>query len=189
MFMNSASKLDQDELLHLAIEATQRGEHGSAISYLKEGVSRFPNDGRIAYVLGAEFAQIGLYDKAEEEMKRAISLEPQLYTAVFQLGLLLMTQGKVSEAKTVWDKLDVLNEDHALRLFKNGLVSLADEQYNVARILLEKGLVLNTFSPELNQDMQNVLSQIPLENQMSQQPSGSAGQAWLSAYNADQISD
>lgn len=184
--MSEASMLDQEELLHLAIEATQRGEHGAAISYLKEGIQRFPKDGKIAYVLGAEFAQIGLYDKAEEEMKRSIQLEPELYTAVFQLGLLQMTQGKVSEAKATWLALDVLNDDNALRLFKNGLESLAGEQYEDARILLEKGLVSNTFSPELNRDMQNVLSSIPSIQDAPQEGAVSAaGHAWLSAYNTD----
>lgn len=86
--MTQMNNLTQEELLHLAVEATRRGEHGSSISYLKEGVTRFPDDAKMAYVLGAEFAQIGIYDGAELEMQRAVSIDPELYTASFQLGLL-----------------------------------------------------------------------------------------------------
>lgn len=176
------SGLNQEELLHLAIEATRRGEHGAAISYLKEGIVRFPKDGKLAYVLGAEFAQIGMYDKAEEEMARAIELNPSLYTASFQLGLLRMTLGKVDEAKFAWSTLDKLSEDNPLRLFKNGLELLAAEEYQGARSLLEQGIALNNFSPELNRDMQNVLSAIPAANP-SQNEEAATGQAWLSAYS------
>ncbi|WP_123237687.1 tetratricopeptide repeat protein [Pseudomethylobacillus aquaticus] len=180
--------LTQDELLHLAIEATRRGEHGAAISYLKEGVSRFPEDGKLAYVLGAEFAQIGLYDKAESEMARAIELAPELHTASFQLGLLQMTMGKVTEAKASWAKLDVLPERHALYLFKTGLEHLAAEQYGEARRLLDQGIAANDFSPELTRDMENVMAGLPeaVETAVANSADVTAsesGHVWLSAYN------
>lgn len=184
----SHSSLNQEELLHLAIEATRRGEHGAAISYLKEGIVRFPKDGKLAYVLGAEFAQIGMYDKAEEEMARAIELDPSLLTASFQLGLLRMTLGKVDEAKLAWSALDTLADDNPLRLFKNGLELLAAEQYQEARALLEQGIALNSFSPELNRDMQNVLSAIPAAD-VDQSQGAAAGQAWLSAYSDSDKAD
>ena len=158
------NNLTQDELLHLAVEATRRGEHGASISYLKEGVSRFPEDAKLAYVLGAEFAQIGIYDKAEYEMQRAVSIDPELYTASFQLGLLQMTLGKVEDAKLSWKNIDNLSKEHSLWLFKNGLELLADEQYLDARKFLEQGIKVNDFSPELNRDMDVILSSIPAED-------------------------
>ena len=185
--MSQFNNLTQDELLHLAIESTKKGEHGAAISYLKEGVERFPEDGKLAYILGAEFAQIGLYDKAEIEMERAIELDPELYTASFQLGLLQMTLGKISEAKATWHHLDSLPNQHALHLFKSGLEQLADSQFATARQFLEQGIAANDFSPELTHDMQNVLSSMPKDDaQAEEEPvEGKAGHVWLSAYNSD----
>ncbi|MCB5191894.1 hypothetical protein LG198_14265 [Methylobacillus arboreus] len=187
--MNQFTNLTQDELLHLAIESIRKGEHGAAISYLKEGVERFPEDGKLAYILGAEFAQIGLYDKAELEMARAVTLDPELYTASFQLGLLQMTLGKVTEAKQSWRKLDELPEQHALHLFKTGLEHLAAGEYQQARAALEQGIAVNDFSPDLTRDMQNVLLSLP-DNQQEAVPElenaePAGGHAWLSAYNSE----
>lgn len=182
--MDQMSNLTQDELLHLAVEATRRGEHGSSISYLKEGVSRFPDDAKLAYVLGAEFAQIGIYDKAEYEMQRAIIIDPELYTASFQLGLLQMTLGKVEEAKLSWKNIDNLPKEHSLWLFKTGLEHLSSDQYLEARRLLEQGVESNDFSPELNRDMDVILSSMPSnENGLDKLDTDSvAGQAWLNSY-------
>ncbi|EUJ10334.1 hypothetical protein Meth11DRAFT_1148 [Methylophilaceae bacterium 11] len=183
--MSLQNNLTQDELLHLAIEATRRGEHGASISYLKEGVTRFPDDAKLAYVLGAEFAQIGIYDKAEYEMQRAISLDPELYTASFQLGLLQMTLGKVEDAKSSWKLIDKLPETHSLWLFKTGIEQLAVNQFSDAKRLLEQGIALNDFSPELNHDMSTVLASLPNEAEVAENSNASAGQAWLNAYNVD----
>ena len=183
--MSQFSNLEQDELLNLAIESIRKGEHGSAISYLKEGVERFPEDAKLAYILGAEFAQISLYDKAEIEMQRAISLDPSLHTASFQLGLLQMTLGKVPEARQTWTNLDVLPEQHALHLFKSGLESLADGDFVRSRALLEHGIAVNDFSPDLTRDMQNVLSEMPAAQELPAEGQDAAGQGsvWFSAYN------
>lgn len=188
--MNQFNNLTQDELLHLAIESTRKGEHGAAISYLKEGVERFPEDGKLAYILGAEFAQIGLYDKAELEMARAIHLEPELYTASFQLGLLQLTLGKVNEAKSTWINLNSLPHEHSLYLFKTALEQLAEGHYHAARQLIEQGIAANDFSPDLTRDMQNVLLSIPSDSEQEEQVAievndTSAGHVWLSAYNTD----
>jgi tetratricopeptide (TPR) repeat protein len=181
------NNLTQEELLHLAVEATRRGEHGASISYLKEGVSRFPNDAKLAYVLGAEFAQIGIYDKAELEMQRAISIDPELYTASFQLGLLQMTLGKVEEAKLSWKNIDKLPNEHSLWQFKTGLEQLAAEQYLNARKLIEQGIVSNDFSPELNRDMDTILTSIPTEEAALEKSESNSveGRAWLNAYKTD----
>lgn len=185
--MTQMNNLTQDELLHLAVEATRRGEHGASISYLKEGVTRFPDDAKLAYVLGAEFAQIGIYDKAEFEMQRAVSIDPDLFTASFQLGLLQMTLGKVEDAKLSWKNIDRLPKEHSLWLFKTGLEHLAAEQYADARKLLEQGIVSNDFSPELNRDINTVLSSMPDSDLSIERldTDSLAGQARMNAYTTN----
>lgn len=152
--------VDQKEYLHLAMDAVRKGEHGAALSYLKEGVAKFPQDAGIAYLLGAEHAQIGLYDRAEEEMQRAIKLDPSLHTACFQLGLLQMTQARMDRAIETWSGLNSLTEGHALRMFRDGLVALASERYDDAQAFLQMGLAANDFSPDLNRDMERLLSRV-----------------------------
>lgn len=181
----SSAVFDQDELLHLAIVATRRGDHGTALAFLKEGVQRFPDDARLAYMLGAEHAQIGLYDRAEEEFERALTLAPELHTARFQLGLLRMTNGNIESARTGWQPLDdMLPADHALVLFKKGLEALSEERIDDARALIESGLAANDFSAELNTDMENLLARINVSPAEVAQDSGSS-HVWLSAYRTD----
>lgn len=179
---------DRDEYLHLAIEAVRRCDHGAALGYLKEGGGHYPDDARIAYMLGAEYAQIGLMDRAEAEMSRAIEVDPTLYTACFQLGLLQLTQAKVDAATDTWCGLDALPAGHALRLFRDGLQALAADRNSEARNLIQSGLSTNDFSPDLNRDMENLLARIPDDSaDDTAEPPEASGHVWLNAYqNNDQ---
>lgn len=179
---------DHEEYLHLAIEAVRRGDHGAALAYLKEGAANHPQDARIAYMLGAEYAQIGLNDRAEAEMARAIEVEPSLHTARFQLGLLQMTQAKAVEASATWQGLNALPDGHALRLFRDGLEALAADRFDEARQYIEAGTSANDFSPELNRDMDNLLTRIPVQTRVEDgEAPDSSNHVWLNAYqNPDQ---
>lgn len=178
------SNLTQEELLHLAIEAIKQGDHGVAISYLKEGVEKFADDAKIAYVLGAEYAQIGMFEKAELEMRRAIALDSSLHTASFQLGLMLLTQGRNEDAAASWEALNVLPETHCLWLFKTGLNHMVAGENKLARKLIEEGIQANDFSPELTRDMLMVLEELPKDESGVQDEVADtlAGQGWLNAY-------
>lgn len=179
----STSIFDKDEYLQLAIESVRRSDHGAALAYLKEGAARHPDDARIAYMLGAEHAQIGLYDRAEAEMARAIDLDPSLHTARFQLGLLQLTQAKAIEAGNTWRGLDVLPEGNALRLFRDGLEALAAERYEDARTIIQAGLGANNFSAELNRDMESLLGRIPDSGTSGTAEDGEeSSHVWLNAY-------
>ncbi|WP_229008362.1 hypothetical protein [Methylophilus sp. Leaf408] len=178
------SNLNQEELLHLAIESIKQGDHGVAISYLKEGVEKFADDPKIAYVLGAEYAQIGMFEKAELEMRRAIELDSSLHTASFQLGLMQLTQGRNQDAAISWKSLDALPETHCLWLFKTGLNHMVAGENELARKLLEEGIQANDFSPELTKDMRMVLDELPNDEINSEVDPSEAlgGQAWMNAY-------
>ena len=100
--------LDAEELLHLAIQASQADRHDQAITYLKRAQAKAPENANIAYFLGAEHAQIGLYQRAMEEMAQALELNPALHTARFQLGLLYLTSGLAAPATEALGPLTAL---------------------------------------------------------------------------------
>lgn len=180
----NTANLDQDELLHLAMEALRRNDHGNALTYLKQGAQRFPDNVSMAFLLGAEHAQIGMFDRAEAEFKRALELDPGLAIARFQLGLLQLTQARPEDAKITWAGLDELPNDHALRMFKQGLEALAEDRFDDARNWLTQGMAVNQVNPDLNRDMANVLTNIP-EGPGTQAPEAEAGDAkpvWFNAY-------
>lgn len=176
------SALDSEEYLHLAVEAMQRDDHGAALAYLKEGAACFPQNARIAYLLGAENAQIGLYDRAEVEMQRAVSLDPTLYTACFQLGLLQITRGKADSAAQTWHGLDSLPDGHALCLFREGLQALAIDRFGEARSAIQAGVQVNDFSPDLNRDMENLLQRLPEESAAENVTPDTSAHVWFQAY-------
>lgn len=187
---NAASRLNTEELLHLALDASKKDQTESAIEYLKRAIELNPDDARIHYMLAAEHAQIGMYNEAAQEMERAVQLDPTLYTAHFQLGLLHLTCGRVEQAIAAWAPLDALSEDNFLFLFKSGLEHLARDEFGPCIDKLKRGIELNTLNQPLNNDMQRVITDIqdkvkdspilPL-NDDNQSPS-SAGHAFISAY-------
>lgn len=154
------SLLDQAELLQLALNASAADDSGTAIAYLKEAVGR-PDATSVAhYILGAEYAQIKMYDRAAGEMEAALALDPALAIARLQLGLLWLTGGNAAQALLVLGPLAELPDNEALRLFGQGLCHLAKDELAQARELLLAGIAANTQNPPLNGDMQRMVGEI-----------------------------
>lgn len=152
--------LDAEELLHIALAASKQGRSEDVIRALKRAIELAPEDGRLHYMLGAEHAQLGLYERAIEEMHRAVEIAPQLDTAHFQLGLLHITSGRVQEAADAWRALDGLGEANPLYLFKTGLLHLARNEFQECGTYLRRGMAANTSNAALNKDMERVLSEV-----------------------------
>lgn len=153
-------RLDSDELLHLAIQASESSNHDSAISYLKRAIEIAPENPAAYYMLGAEHAGIGMYDRATADMQKAVDLGISIPTAHFQLGLLHITSGRLQEAIDAWKPLDELSHDHPLYLFKTGLLHLAKDEFSECAVALRKGIEANHGQEDLNRDMQNILDQV-----------------------------
>lgn len=205
----NAAQLDAEELLHFAIRASQNKQHEKAILYLKHALTQEPDNAKLHYFLGAQHAEIGLYDRAVEEMSRAVTLDPALDTAHFQLGLLHATAARIPEAEQAWQPLDKLGEQHPLYLFKTGLLQLTRDEFEDAAASLRKGMELNQQNPNLNQDMARVLNNIEQileqqpandsqtdvpktsddETQQKQKESTGGNHIFLSAYNKDNEDD
>jgi tetratricopeptide (TPR) repeat protein len=110
------------------------------------------------YLLGAELAQSGHYDRAIVEMQAAVRMQPDLHTATLQLGLLLLTLNRPAEAVAAWQPLGYLNEREPLRLFKEGLEALIYEDFDGSVRLLTEGIAANHSNPALNRDMGLVIT-------------------------------
>ncbi len=158
----SIAALDQMELLKLALDASRNSNHGAALAYLKEAVSRTDATATVHHLLGAEYAQIQMMDRAIVEMEAALALDSTLSTARLQLGLLLMGTGANAAARAlaVLQPLDGLHADDALRYFGQGLSLLIRDEYQNAITLLIKGMELNASNAALNIDMQKIITEI-----------------------------
>ncbi len=153
----SLDKLDQDELFQLACTASAADDSASSIMYLKEAVGRADASARAHYLLGAEYAQIRLYERAAESMQAALALDPALSVARLQLAMLWLINGNVGHAAAVLAPMEELDPSDALRLFGEGLVHLVHERADAAARCLAQGIALNTSVAPLNADMGHIL--------------------------------
>ena len=151
---------DIEDLIQKTVTLTSRGNHPAAITLLEKALRKFPAESQLYYLLGAEYTQIGEYENAIGAMTQAITLNPELNIAVFQLGLLYLTQRQAVEAAKTWAPLADLPENDSLRLFSLGLQHLAKNEFTQCQILLEEGIKNNYHNPTLNTDMQKVLGNI-----------------------------
>jgi len=173
---STAGKLDTDELLHLAWAAGDKGETDRAIALLKQAAEEAPNDARCHYLLGAEYAQIGMYERAIAQMQAAIELDPELHAARFQLGLLQLTSRDADAAQATWAPLEMLGPRHAFTLFKTGLAHLAKDEFAACVQCLQQGIAANDFNAPLNTDMQRILAQVePLAQQQPAEAKAESG--------------
>jgi Flp pilus assembly protein TadD len=184
MRIESPQPLDDDELLHLAIEASRERRHGDAIAYLKQAVERSAGNYRAVYLLAAQYAQIGLNDRAIDGFRKALEIEPKLAPARFQLGLLLLVNGRADEALAAWQPLSELPESDPFLHFQRGLEKLCREDFAGAEESLKRGMALNQANPALNKDMQGVLDRMAAQLKAGQPASAQQqpGQRVLSAY-------
>ncbi|MDB5803933.1 MAG: hypothetical protein JWN73_1255 [Betaproteobacteria bacterium] len=167
----TVNPLDAQELLHLALLASQESRHGAAITLLKHGLDQSPDDARMLFLLGAEHAQIGLYDRAIEEIGRSVSLDASVPAAHFELGLLYVMQGDGALAKQAWEPLVKLAEADPYRVFAEGLVRLVDEDLGGCIEELRRGMGLCAGNPALAGSMQRIL-----DSALARQAQGAAAQ-------------
>lgn len=157
--------LDAEELFHLALKASDEGNREKSISYLKQSIGLDPQANAL-YVLAAEYAELGMMHRATEFMRQALEMNPELWTAWFQLGLLYLTQDYVQEARSAWDRLIELGEDSYLYHLANGMNLLIDENIEGALEALDRGRQMNEENPALNGDISNIINSVlaSLEN-------------------------
>lgn len=159
--MTADNGFDAQELKFLALQATRRGQSDQALLYLKRAISHAPQDGELHYLLAAEHAQLGLYDRAAAEMAHALVLAPGMHTARLQLGLLYLTQARLDDSSETLAPLAALPKDNCYRLFSLGLLHLVNDRFSECRDALTQGMLHNDQNDALNGDMQKILDALP----------------------------
>jgi len=180
-------ELDAQELMFLALRAMEQDRDDDAIRMLKQALLLEPESGILHHLLGAMYAQIGMIDRAVEEMTQACAYNPQLDMARFQLGMLHFTSANIDAATAAWAPLLERPEDDPLWLFVSGLERLARDEFEVSIDLLSRGLERNTEHPSLNSDMQMV-REMAQQALAERRAGGTAGSA-AAAASADAPAD
>lgn len=160
---DTLKSLSQGELLALALEASRRDDAGHALAYLKEATARDDASPQALFMLGSEYAQLGMMDDAKASMTRAVKVGSDFPIARFQLGMLHVTSGDVEAAKAAWASLESLPDDHPhayLAAFHRGMLHLVADEFDAAVAALLAGIEENRDNEALNNDMRRVIDAI-----------------------------
>jgi tetratricopeptide (TPR) repeat protein len=179
-------KLDNDELLRLALDAINNDRDADAVVMLKTLLERDPGHVFATYLLAAQHAQMGMMDRAEAGFRAVVQQAPDFPIARFQLGQLLLVKGAGEEARHVLAPLTAGRE--ALGAYARGLSAAALEDLSTALSELEAGLALPQEIPALELDMRRLLSRlqgIAIETAASPAPASSSSALFLSNYGRE----
>lgn len=170
--------LDVDEYVHLAIKVSESGSHHSALEYLYKALEKDPEHIQARYLLAAEHAELGLFDRAAGGMRAVLDAAPGLDIARFQLGLLELQLGNAESAREHFSTLTL--SESSLRDFSKAYLLLLDNESNSAAESLRAGLRICD-NPALTADMSRVLTSI--EGTTSPSSDEKTTSVYLGAYH------
>lgn len=150
----SYDHLDSEELLYVALNAMNHDRHGEALVLLKTLVEREPGLANGRYLLAAQHAQLGMFERAEAGFRDLLTAVPDLPMARFQLGQLLLMRDAREDVETVLAPL--VAGDDALSAYARALCRLSAQDESGALHELESGLASPQQMPSLAADMQNL---------------------------------
>lgn len=152
-------ELEGDEYLQLALHASGKGDHHAALIYLKSALAQDERNALAMYMLAAQHAELGLYQRARSEFLQALEINPGMDIARFQLGLLHTQLNEADAARATFGHLAEFTADNSLKAFSRGLVALLDDKPVEARELIHGGLD-NCDNEPLKNDMSRMLASI-----------------------------
>jgi tetratricopeptide (TPR) repeat protein len=150
-------KLDDEELLRLALGAMNENRDADSVVMLKTLLERDPDNVHAQYLLAAQHAQMGMFDRAEAGFRSVVANAPELATARFQLAQLLLMKGATKEAAELLRALTAQSD--ALGAYARALGAVAVEDMATAAAEIEAGLVQPQEIPALAADMRRLLDQ------------------------------
>ncbi|MBW8808270.1 hypothetical protein [Lysobacter capsici] len=154
-------KLDNEELLRLALDAINNGRDADSLVMLKTLLERDPKHVYAQYLLAAQHAQLGMFERAEAGFRAAVAGAPDLAIARFQLGQLLVMKGTIEEATQMLAPL--ADRGDALAAYARALVAAANEDAPAAVRELDQGLALPQDIPALAGDMQRLRDRLSVQ--------------------------
>jgi len=83
---------------YLALIARDQGDEAQAIEALEKLLGRYPEHGPSCEVLGGLLMAARRYPEAEQQLRKAVRLDPASVKANYQLGLLLSRMGRKEDA-------------------------------------------------------------------------------------------
>ncbi|QHI99178.1 hypothetical protein GT347_15050 [Xylophilus rhododendri] len=173
-----------DDLMAEALRRMAQGDTENADAALQKAGSLRAADGLPHFLLGANAAQAGDTERAQEEFRAALLLSPTLDIARFQLGLLQATGGHYHDALQTWAPFLNAQPQTYLAHFAWALRALFLGDAAQAGRYLQSGLEMNTENAPLNADMVNLARRLEALGHGESGQAESASAFLISSYRS-----
>jgi tetratricopeptide (TPR) repeat protein len=100
-------------------------KYREAIAACDKGLSIYPDYVTLLVNRGIYYSLAGCYIEAEKDLRKAVRLAPGMFEASYILGALLAEQGRLTEAKDIWDSIRKISPDNPI--LKNAYEKLSSE--------------------------------------------------------------
>ena len=77
-------------------------------------------------------AELGLYERARDELGEVLRAAPEMDAARFQLALLHLQLGRLDEARSTFSEVSEKSTDHSLQSFGGAYLALLDDRIDDA---------------------------------------------------------
>ena len=182
-----ADVVDGEELFRLAVLDMRQNRHEDAIGRLKRLIALEPGNAGAYCLLGAEHAELGMFDRAAVELAKAISLDPKLAVAHFQLGLIHYLQNDAAAAERIWQALQGLPGSEALNIFTRALLLARRGAAQEALAEIDRALAAQPTEAlvgDMTRIRQSLEAQLRAPAHSNAAPKGEGQHALLSNYSA-----
>lgn len=163
-----------DELMHMALYASEQGRHDHALMYLRTHALKEPDNAVVQLALGGQYAKLRHYDKALSALNQAATLDETLHIAHLHSAFILLATNQYAKAEQVLQPLLLLAESHYLYSLARGLVALCQADKAQTVHFLELGASQNQQDPLLNNDIEQLLIAIKATGPTEQTPTPAA---------------
>ncbi|MET0535828.1 MAG: tetratricopeptide repeat protein [Steroidobacter sp.] len=156
----TTAMLDAEEYFQLALHASSAGDPHACMMYLRQVLRQEPRNAHAIYLLAAVHAELGLVDRAIRGIEAALSIEPDLTPARFQLAMLLLfeTERRV-EARRHLAQI-ATRFDEVLQPYAEALIAVADDDVPLAAKRLEVAISQTGQNTEFTSVMMRLLDRL-----------------------------
>lgn len=139
--MNNTLPHKLAQQLTLVAELMQLEDYHNALPKLKQLQQSYPDDVMVNGLLASVYAELKLFDKAEQQYRKLLELDSRNHLARFQYGMLFFNRAEHKQALDIWQPLLEVDEEFVCKYFASrAYQALGDIQS--ARTMLERSIAV-----------------------------------------------
>jgi len=179
---HNSRPISSGSLFEQGLANVRSGNFPEAVLILDQLIASAPDDARTHFLRGAVRAELYEFDAAVADLRITIRLDPGLWAAHFELGMLHYLRSDYPGAFAAWSMLDALPTSSSYRLFAQGLALLVAGRREEAMPVLDLGLRHSAENPALGTSMRKIIQGIQTGAPAAAEPAGEARHVLLNSY-------